>query len=220
MVTKRRGRPRNSASPKTAAADLVIGQTVFSLSCWGVPFRTSAKAVGAFEIVGLRARKALHRFDHDEKPLGPDRVEQIFESWFSTENTVRRGASKWPLLKRSRYLRESLRERVPLEARRLSIEDVVDSLLANGGLSPWESPRYTGDLLLSPKESEKKGVLNERAVHGVVQRMTRLWVEKHGPVNLAQVDMLQQMFARTLGVAYRADALGDAPDSLKNRVEK
>lgn len=107
-----------------------------------------------------------------------------------------------------------------MEARRLSIDKVVDLLLANGGQSPWESPRYTGDFVLSPKEWEKKGVLNERAVDGVVQRMTRLWVEKHGPVTLAQSDVLRQMFVRTLGLAYRADALGDAPNSLKNRVEK
>lgn len=197
-----------------------MSRAVYQLARWGFPLRTSAKSVGAFELVGLRAAKAIQRGDHDDRPLGPDRVEQIFEAWFSAENAVRRGASKWPLLKRSRYLRESLRETVPLEARRLSIEKVVDLLLANGGQSPWESPRYTGDLVLSPKECEKKGALNERAVHGVVLRMTCLWVEKHGPITPAQADVLQQMFERTLGIAYRADALGDAPDSLKNRVEK
>jgi hypothetical protein len=220
MVTKRRGRTRNSANPKTAAADLVIGQTVFSLSCWGVPFRTSAKAVGAFEIVGLRARKVLHRFDHDEKPLGPDRVEQIFESWFSTENAARRGGGKWPLLKRSRYIRESLRETVPLEARRLSIEKVVDLLLENGGKSPWESPRYTGDLQLSPKEYENKGELNDRAVRGLVRRMMHLWIERHGPISERKAEILSQVFVRDIAVAYHADLIGNAPDSLKNRVEK
>jgi hypothetical protein len=215
-----RGRRKNSDNPRKAKSDRTMSRTVYQLSAWGFPLRTSAKSVGAFELVGLRAAKAIQRFDHDEKPLGPDRVEQIFEDWFSTENAVRRGASKWPLLKRSRYLRESLRETVPLEARRLSIEHVVDLLLENGGQSPWSSPRYTGDLALSPKERAKKGILNERAVHGVVQRMTRLWVEKHGPVTIAQAEVLQQMFVRTLGIAYRADALGGAPDSLKNRVEK
>lgn len=217
---KRRGRTRNAAIPKTAAADRVMSIAVHQLATWGMPLRTSAKSVGAFEIVGLRAAKTINRVDHDKKPLGPDRIEQIFEEWFSSEQTSRRLAGKWPLLRRGRYIRESLRARVPVEARRLSIEEVVDSLLNNGGLSPWSEPRYSGDRLLSPKEQEKKGVLNERAVHGVVKRMMDLWIEKHGPVTLDQAYALQQMFIRTIGIAYRADALGDAPDSLKNRVEK
>ena len=113
-----------------------------------------------------------------------------------------------------------MRETVPLEARRLSIEKVVDLLLENGGKSPWESPRYTGDLQLSPKEYENKGELNDRAVRGLVRRMMHLWIERHGPISERKAEILSQVFVRDIAVAYHADLIGNAPDSLKNRVEK
>lgn len=216
----RRGRPRNATSPRTLAADKAISLAVHQLARWGVPLRTSANSVGAFEIVGLRARSILQRHDHEGMPLGPDRIEQIFEAWYSSEDSSRRRAGKWPLFKRSRYIRASLQETVPLAVTRLTIENVVDELLANGGRSPWSSPRYTGDLQLSPKEYENKGGLNDRAVRGLVRRMMRLWIEKHGPISERKAEILSRVFVRDIAVAYRADLIGSAPDSLKNRVEK
>lgn len=148
---KRRGRrPRSEASPKTAAADQVIGRTVWNLVIWGFPMRRRGEYPGVCEVVGLKARQAIDRADSDGKAIGPDRIEQIFEAWFKQEQITRRAERRWPLSERWRYTKDSLSDRRP--DKRLSLDEYADLLLKNGG--NWDGPRPllpSGDLVLTPK---------------------------------------------------------------------
>lgn len=158
--TKRRGRPRVEESPKTVAADQVIGRTIWNLAIWGFPIRSRGETQGACEVVGLKARHILDRVDGNGVALGPDRIEQIFEKWFKQEKERRAAAHLWPLSERWRYTKESLTDRRPDS--RLSIEDYAERLLKNGG--QWDGPRPflpSGDLRLAPKAEETLGPVPE-----------------------------------------------------------
>ena len=218
---KRPGRPRNENTPNIASADRVIARTVHTLSSWGFPQRSviavdGKNVPGIFEMVGVQARSI--RTDHEGRPIGDARVKEIYAAWLSTERHKRHSDGTWPLLKRSRYLKHSLRQGMPHQARRLAMSEVIDLLLRNGGQSPW--PAGIGERQLSPKEAQKKGVLKEQAVEELERRLMRLWIAKHGPIDSNMADWLRQLFIRAIALAYRADALGDAPESLKNGLEK
>ena len=224
LQKKRRGRPRNSDSPKIVAANNTVARTIHTLSCWGFPQRSRKgsdgnDAPGVYEVVGLAAKKI--RSDHAGRALGPDRIEELYEAWFAAETKHRHSKEMWPLMKRSRYLKESLRERMPSSTSGLGVHELAERLLENNGFWVSTPPVLpNGDLVLSPRERERKGALNDKAVDGIVRGLTRLWVEKYGPVDPDKADFLRQFFTRCLGIGYRADLLGDAPDSLKNGVEK
>lgn len=216
---KRRGRPPNSANPKTAAADETIAKTVHRLVTWGFPKRSRGNDAGVCEVVALEARRILQRVDHCGLALGPDRVEQIFEAWFSTEQAERRNSRRWPLMQRRRYVKASLK----LSRPRLSLDHVAAILLSNGG--QWRErnqlPGHDGDDILAPAEQRRLGELSPQAEASLIARLLSRWSEAHGPVDALKADMLAQLFRRAIGLAYRADVLGVAPDNLKkNGVEK
>ncbi|BAO29374.1 hypothetical protein [Sulfuritalea hydrogenivorans] len=163
---KRRGRPRSSSSPQTAAADSAIGRSVYQLASWGYPLRSRGDGAGACEVVALEARRILNRADSDGRALGPDRVEQIFESWFSREQEARREGRQWPLRERWRYTKSSLAERIPDKT--LGLEGLAAELLRNDGR--WvgrELVMPCGDLELAPKADSIMGQAPKIVGNGV-----------------------------------------------------
>jgi len=215
-IAKRRGRPRSSANPKTAADNRVIALTVYNLVCWGFPLRSRGDSAGVCELVALQARQILKRTDNYGRALGPDRVEQIFEEWFKAEQATRKERGIWPLKKRQCYTKESLAERIP--DKRLMLEGLAAELLSNEG--KWVRPGRAlphGDLVLTPKLGQQKFArLKDSAVNAVVQRV----MQRFAPVDSRQTEILELMITRCFGLGYRAGAFGEAPDSLKNGVEK
>lgn len=152
----KRGRPRNTDSPKTAEADSAIARTVYALACWGFPLRSRDDRAGVFELVGAQALRVLGRADHEKKALGPDRVEQIFEGWFKAEQAHRAQHGLWPLQARWRYTKNSLHERCPNKM--MTTDELAAHLLKNGG--EWAGPQglmASGDLVLSDKARAKLG---------------------------------------------------------------
>jgi len=169
----KRGRP-----PKpTAAADRIIGLTVHRLSLWGFPLRSRDGSEGICEAVGAIAQTLApveagitrHSLDPAEsRPLGPDRVEQLYEAWRKAEQRRRQKANDWPLMARWRFEKSSLIRLRPRSDQ--SLRKYAVALLANGGEWPkrrrpsrlpfgWE-PGLTGkaekELALMPRVTRRK----------------------------------------------------------------
>lgn len=199
-----RGRRPNALNPKIAESDRIIAMTVHRLSMWAFPVRD------VWEEVGRQARDILGRCDSDKKPLGPDRIKQIFEKWLKTEKEVRRSGKQWPLGERWRYTKESLGERCPKKP----LEIVAAELLRNGGNDPYPRPPLPyGDMVLSPKAAEQIGELSDAAMDRLVNRVIEMWHPQG--VGVVGREFYEQLIRRCAGIAYRAGALGDAPKSLK-----
>lgn len=147
---KKRGRPTNASSPRTAKADSTIGRTVHALVFWGFPVRDVCWAVASV------ARDILQRQDNHKRELSGDRIEQIYEHWKKAQ----------PLkIQRKRYIAKGLRVRCPDKT--ASVDELALKLLSNGGEWPamqtarfwsevhhaWmESPGVIhGDCELTPK---------------------------------------------------------------------
>lgn len=155
MEKKRRGRPPSVSNPHTAAADGAIALSAYYLLDCGFPGRTGNSGPGVFEVVGLEACRVLKRVDSYGRALGPDRIEQIFEDWFTSEQEARRRDRRWPLRERWRYTKESLSERAP---RGMSLAEMAADLLRNNG--QWKFPQSilpAGDLILSPSADRALG---------------------------------------------------------------
>lgn len=177
--TKRRGRPRNDESQKMRDVDVTIARTLYVLRSWGFTLR-SGKAqvdqVGAAELVGCVARDVLGRSDHDGRPLGPDRIEQIFEAWWNDPNGfsaepggwrsadgTRAKVMPWSNVKvRSRNIKDGfgLIDRRPCwyprghEAGEATDEELVSELLSNQGRWPHGLPKHYGDDALTGNAHE------------------------------------------------------------------
>jgi type I restriction-modification system DNA methylase subunit len=149
---RKRGRPRNNSSPKTARADLIIALTVYQLMMWGFPLRPHGNTKGVAEVVAIDAAKLFSRNDNYQKPLSADRIEQIFEAWVKKEDVIRKNArGGWLLNKRWRYTRDSLYESCPDKT--MTIENLSLTLMANNGNWPTnrKSIAPSGDMVLAPK---------------------------------------------------------------------
>lgn len=122
-------------------------------------------------------------------------------------------------MQRRRYVKASLKRSRP----RLPLDHVAAILLGNGGLWTERRPLLgsDGDDILAPAEQRRLGELSPRAEASLIARLLNRWSEAHGPVDAIKADVLAQLFRRAIGVAYRDDVLGVAPDTLKkNGVEK
>lgn len=150
-----RGRPSLIEDPNATRADEVIAWTVYRLLMMGFALRSRNSTPGVAEVVAKEALVMLKRADSYGKALGPDRIEQIFESWFKREQKRRCNAKEWPLRARWRYSKGSLKERVPSKV--MPIEQLAARLLKNGGSWPDKSPVVHGDLILSPKARKELG---------------------------------------------------------------
>lgn len=147
--TKRRGRPRRS--PATKEQDEVIAKTAYRLLVAGWSGRSRPLAPGVFEIVGIEAENILGRTDGDRGELGPDRVEQIFKAWRSTEQKRRSAARAWPLVQVFVWGVSSLRERAPVNVGD-TLNDQAKALLLNAGEWPPSAQfrKYLGDMVPTP----------------------------------------------------------------------
>jgi hypothetical protein len=158
---KRRGRPRRYATRALQDQDENIARTVAHLTLWGFPQRRRV-----YPVVARVAATLLGRVDERGRPLGPDRIEQIFEHW---KRHWKAQGPYWPAdpthtvcpvppgraplhVMRSRYAKGSLRGRVPDKT--LSLEELTNRLLQNDGNWPEDltAPFVPhGDLELTPK---------------------------------------------------------------------
>lgn len=173
---RRRGRPRNSASPKIRAADVAIAKTLYTLRNWGFSVRSTCGAQGAAELVGIVARSVLGRTDSKGQPLGPDRVEQIFEAWRDEPEGFARGPGGWRAtgirLKVMPWEGKITRTRNPedglglvdnrpfwyprgVAAGEATDEELVAELLRNGGRWPHAHPQRLGDYALTQRFQER-----------------------------------------------------------------
>lgn len=173
---RKRGRPRNSASPKLRASDLAIAKTLYTLRNWGFSVRSTGAKDGAAELVGIVARRVLGRTDSKGQPLGPDRVEQIFEAWrddpegFAREpggwrsNGVRLKVMPWEgTVTRSRNSKAGLGlvDNRPhwyprgFAAGEATDVELIAELLRSGGCWPRARPYHYGDYALTQKQRER-----------------------------------------------------------------
>jgi hypothetical protein len=170
------GRLRNSLSPKIRQADLAIAKTLYTLRNWGFSVRSAGGTKGAAELIGLVARGVLGRADSKGQPLGPDRVEQIFEAWrddpegFAQEpggwrsNGVRLNVMPWEgktTRTRNPGAGLGLVDNRPhwyprgYSEGKATDEELIAELLRNGGWWPHAHPHLWGDYALTPKQQAR-----------------------------------------------------------------
>lgn len=173
---RKRGRPRNSASPKLRASDIAIAKTLYTVRSWGFSVRSTGGTEGAAELIGIVARRVLGRTDSKGHPLGPDRVEQIFEAWRDDPEGFAREPGGWRAngirLKMMPWEGRTARTRNPKDglglvdnrphwyprgvaAGEATDEELVAELLRNGGRWPHAHPRLLGDYALTQKMTKR-----------------------------------------------------------------
>lgn len=173
---RKRGRPRNSASPKIRAADVAIAKTLYTLRNWGFSVRSTGGTEGAAELVGIVARSVLGRADSKGQPLGPDRVEQIFEAWRDDPEGLVREPGGWRAngirLKVMPWQGKTTRTRNPEDGLGLvdnrphwyprgysqgeaTDEELIAELLRNGGQWSHAHPHLWGDYALTKKVTKR-----------------------------------------------------------------
>ena len=173
---RKRGRPRNSASPKIRESDIAIAKTLYTLRNWSFSLRSIDGTEGAAELIGIVARRVLGRTDSKGQPLGPDRIEQIFEAWRDDQEGFSQEPGGWRAngirLKVMPWEGKTTRSRNPkagfglvdnrpfwyprgVAAGEATDEDLVAELLRNGGWWPHARPQLWGDHALTPKQKER-----------------------------------------------------------------
>ncbi len=130
---RKRGRPRISENSATSNSDTIIAKTVYRLLMVGFSMRNSKDEVGIAEQCALAAKISLQRTDSNGLPLSGDRIEQIYEKWFKQINRDH-NPNSWPIPKRWRYTKESLRLRCPIKD--LPFSELVTLLINNMGEWP------------------------------------------------------------------------------------
>jgi hypothetical protein len=146
---KSRGRPRKDDD----AILQVIGESVWQMSMMGFPLRSGNGLPGVYESVGQAARTILGKVDHNDLPLGPDRIEQIYEGWRQMETARRKAAKQWPLGRRERYTKQSLLALRPGGTQ----EEIALLLLKCGGKWPHERISGSGDMELTSRALAELG---------------------------------------------------------------
>ncbi len=142
---KRRGRPANADQPQEAAADEIIAKTVSQLMFWGFSQGEVCKCVGVL------AAQILHRTNHAQRGLGPERIEQIYETWLCSHPLPNFARGRW------RYPKRELERRRPrLCGKAMSRNQLARRLLMSRGQWPCQldepSPFVPlGDPELTPK---------------------------------------------------------------------
>lgn len=161
-----RGRPKNSARPRVAAADQAIALTVWQLLSWGFPLR---RAGGVADVVAAEAATLLQRTDHAGRPLGHKAIEKIFRTWHASAYRT----TGWVTAPRMRYETvwkvarvEWLRSNRPWRPAILSLGHRPDRpgemqaaarrLLQNGGIWPERSGNRLGDVWLTAKPAREQ----------------------------------------------------------------
>lgn len=171
-----RGRPRNSASPRLRESDIAIAKTLYTLRNWSFSVRSIGGTEGAAELIGIVARRVLGRTDSKGQPLGPDRVEQIFEAWRDDPEGFAREPGGWrsngTRLKVMPWEGKATRPRNPkagtglvdnrpfwyprgAAAGEATDEELIAELLRNGGRWPHALPQPGGDPALTTKQRER-----------------------------------------------------------------
>lgn len=122
-------------------------------------------------MVGQLARDILSVSDSMRQPLGPDRIEQIYERWYGAKDGLaaepggwRRDGGRVPMRpwqhvkKRARpgegHGLLDARPSLP-GGRHGMLEEYVAELLHHGGRWPHPVPRYLGDTALTEKAAER-----------------------------------------------------------------
>ena len=162
-----RGRRKSSDSPQRREKDAAIGRTLYRLLCWGYTMRSRGTEPGVAEVVGHAARGVLGLSDAAGRALGPDRIEQIFEQWFNSDNGLAAEPGGWRSGGKRMLLRPwstaKVRVRNPAHGDGLvdrrpnwyprgiqdglgTTEEIVTELLRHGGKWPHGTPKYGGDL--------------------------------------------------------------------------
>lgn len=173
---RKRGRPRNSASPKLRASDVAIAKTLYTLRSWSFSVRSTGDTEGAAELIGIVARRVLGRTDSKGHPLGQDRVEQIFEAWRDDPEGFAREPGGWRAngvrLKAMPWEGKTTRSRNPQTGLGLldnrphwyprgysegeaTDEELIAELLRNGGRWPHARPHLFGDYALTQNMAKR-----------------------------------------------------------------
>jgi len=180
-MARPRGRPRIGKSREHVAIALTVNQLIM----WGFSGRGEV-----FEAVGFAARTVFgKRFADGKTPLGPDRIEQIWEDNHPL-TMFERLAPPWPKgwgpkpswKQRYRYTKRSLQSFNPRPD--ATVQGLAEILLRNGGT--WPSPVLT-EWVWRPLE----GKWEEQEISGV--RGTPELSKK----GLAELDALPMIRPRT-----------------------